>query len=146
MKDKIDCFRGEYFWLSNTYESPLHVPGGLSFRSAEHAYQWCKTDNDWWQDRIRNAEHPLIAKKIANHPKCPILPNWDDIKVRVMERVVYYKFNDPVLREKLLDTGDAYIEEGNTWGDTFWGVCKGVGENNLGKILMKTREKFRENY
>jgi hypothetical protein len=33
--------------------------------------------------------------------------------------------------------------EGNTWGDTFWGVCNGVGENNLGKTLMNVREILR---
>jgi len=34
---------------------------------------------------------------------------------------------------KLLSTGNCEIQEGNYWGDTFWGVCKGKGENNLGK-------------
>ena len=43
------------------------------------------------------------------------------------------------LLHKLLTTGDAKIVEGNTWGDTFWGVCGGVGENHLGKVLMRIR-------
>jgi predicted NAD-dependent protein-ADP-ribosyltransferase YbiA (DUF1768 family) len=30
--------------------------------------------------------------------------------------------------------------EGNWWGDTYWGVCNGVGENHLGKLLMKIRD------
>lgn len=29
--------------------------------------------------------------------------------------------------------------EGNTWGDKVWGVCDGIGENNLGKTLMRIR-------
>lgn len=29
--------------------------------------------------------------------------------------------------------------EGNTWGDKFWGVCDGEGENHLGKLLMEVR-------
>jgi len=33
--------------------------------------------------------------------------------------------------------------EGNTWGDTYWGVCRGRGSNNLGKLLMKIREVLR---
>ena len=35
----------------------------------------------------------------------------------------------------------AEIIEGNYWHDTFWGVDEetGVGENNLGKILMEVR-------
>jgi predicted NAD-dependent protein-ADP-ribosyltransferase YbiA (DUF1768 family) len=44
----------------------------------------------------------------------------------------------------LLETGDAELVEGNWWDDTFWGVCNGVGQNNLGKILMDTRRELRE--
>lgn len=49
------------------------------------------------------------------------------------------KFRNPELRDKLVATGDAEIVEGNWWGDKFWGVCRGVGENHLGKILMRIR-------
>lgn len=34
------------------------------------------------------------------------------------------------------------IVEENSWRDTYWGVCKGVGENHLGKILMKIRDEL----
>ena len=44
---------------------------------------------------------------------------------------------------KLLATGDAQLEEGNTWGDRIWGVYQGQGDNRLGKILMKVREELR---
>ena len=47
------------------------------------------------------------------------------------------------LKEKLLATGDAYLEETNHWHDTFWGVCKGKGQNHLGKILMEVREELK---
>lgn len=47
------------------------------------------------------------------------------------------------LRCKLLTTGDAMLVEGNTWGDTVWGVCQGKGENRLGKILMRVRKELR---
>ena len=48
------------------------------------------------------------------------------------------------LLKKLLDTGDAELVEGNTWGDRVWGVCKGEGENRLGKILMRIRGEIPE--
>jgi predicted NAD-dependent protein-ADP-ribosyltransferase YbiA (DUF1768 family) len=57
---------------------------------------------------------------------------------------VRYKFtHDAKLRQKLLATGDAILEEGNDWGDQVWGVVNGVGKNRLGKILMKVREELR---
>jgi hypothetical protein len=37
-----------------------------------------------------------------------------------------------------------YLEETNIWKDTFCGVYNGVGENNLGKIIMKTRTYHKE--
>lgn len=30
-------------------------------------------------------------------------------------------------------------------GDTYWGCVNGIGENNLGKILMKLRKEFKKN-
>jgi predicted NAD-dependent protein-ADP-ribosyltransferase YbiA (DUF1768 family) len=44
----------------------------------------------------------------------------------------------------LLATDDEELVEGNWWNDTFWGVCRGDGENNLGKIIMKVRDELRQ--
>ena len=44
------------------------------------------------------------------------------------------------LKIKLIQTGDAYLEETNSWNDTYWGVCDGKGENILGHMLMKLRK------
>ena len=50
------------------------------------------------------------------------------------------------LKEMLLATENAYLEETNHWLDRYWGVDEdGVGENNLGKILMAVRETIRKN-
>lgn len=53
------------------------------------------------------------------------------------------KFAIPELKEMLLATGDEELVEGNYWHDTIWGVCDGVGENHLGKMLMEIREDLR---
>ena len=45
-------------------------------------------------------------------------------------------------KQKLIDTGDIELVEVNSWGDTFYGVCNGVGENHLGKLLMKIRKEL----
>lgn len=47
------------------------------------------------------------------------------------------------LKKRLLSTGNEHLEEGNTWGDKIWGTVNGVGENRLGKILMRIREELR---
>lgn len=49
-----------------------------------------------------------------------------------MYDVVLSKFtHNPELKALLIKTGDAYLEETNTWHDTYWGVCNGKGLNNL---------------
>lgn len=46
----------------------------------------------------------------------------------------------PALGKALVGTAPATLVEGNTWKDTFWGVCKGVGENHLGRHLYAPEE------
>lgn len=62
-----------------------------------------------------------------------------------MKDVVEAKFSqNPDLAKKLLETEDAYLEEGNDWGDRIWGTVNGIGANNLGRILMEVREILKE--
>lgn len=71
-------------------------------------------------------------------------PNWDEMKIGFMASILAAKFSDPELRLMLLQTWGCELVEGNTWGDTFWGVCNGKGKNNLGKILMELRDMWGE--
>ena len=60
-----------------------------------------------------------------------------------MYSLVWEKFSTHEhLRNLLLETGDQELIEGNTWGDTYWGTCNGVGENHFGKFLMNIRDLF----
>lgn len=87
--------------------------------------------------------NPSKAKALGR--KVTLREDWDEVKTDVMEGIVRNKFTqNPDLGRKLVETGDAYLEEGNWWGDKIWGVCDGVGENRLGKILMKVREELKK--
>ena len=64
-----------------------------------------------------------------------------------MEDIVRAKFTqNEDLKWRLIGTGDADLEEGNTWHDTCWGVDAktGEGQNHLGKILMKIRAELQK--
>ena len=54
------------------------------------------------------------------------------------------KVADEQLADWLLETGDEELVEGNTWSDTTWGVCNGVGENKLGRLLMIVRDMIKD--
>jgi ribA/ribD-fused uncharacterized protein len=135
----IDSFRGPYAYLSNFYLCDV-VIYGWTFPSAEHAYQAMKAADPatawpWFANRGKT---PGEAKRLGR--KILIRPDWESVKVGFMRAIVFDKFNRHIeLNDALQSTGDALLIEGNDWGDTFWGVCNGVGENQLGKILMETR-------
>jgi len=136
----ISEFSGEYTFLSNFYDSPILIDNIL-FSCVESAYQAQKTTSRI----IRKKFASMKAKEAKKFGRQVILrDDWDDIKKDIMEYLVREKFNqNPILRNKLLGTGNEELQEGNYWRDTYWGVCNGVGENNLGKILMKIREEIK---
>ena len=142
MPKVIDSFSGPYHFLSNFSAAEVWLDGE-SYPSTEHAYQAAKTTDRGWRRMVQLAPTPNAAKRIGR--KAPMRQGFDDIKVEVMFQLVRQKFRQHAdLSEKLLATGDAELIEGNWWGDTFWGVCRGEGENNLGKVLMRVRAELRE--
>lgn len=134
-------FFGPYRFLSNFEYADVEM-GGNIYPTTEHAYQAAKTLNEDERELIRTCGEPKFAKRWGS--KVKMRRDWDDLKVEYMYDLNCQKYNNhPHLREKLLATGDAYLEETNTWNDTFWGVCNGVGENTLGKLLMQIRDEIR---
>lgn len=73
----------------------------------------------------------------------PKREDWALVKRDIMLDILRLKFATPFMRDKLNATGERPLVEGNTWGDTYWGVCRGRGENHLGKILMQIRTENR---
>lgn len=134
----IDSFRGKYRFLSNFYPAPL-IWASMKWPTAEHAYQAAKTQDMDARIAILMLETPGQAKRYGR--RITIREDWDDIKLDKMQEIVEAKFKQNTnLMLDLLATDDKKLVEGNTWGDTFWGQCPvGVGENHLGKILMKIR-------
>jgi N-glycosidase YbiA len=135
--ERIDSFEGEYGFLSNFYPCRIYY-NGLWYPSVEHAYQAAKTADLDERIRVQSAKTAGKAKRLGK--SVTLRPDWEEVKLEIMRLLVYKKFFDYELRKRLCETGAAELVEGNWWGDTYWGVCKGVGENHLGKILMKIRD------
>ena len=136
----INSFDGEYDFLSNFYECPILWKGNL-YRNSESIYQSYKTLDNVPFDFTKTTGSQ--AKKISK--KLNVRPDWNKIKFDLMYEICQEKFNQNTdIAQKLMNTGDAILIEGNYWGDTYWGKCNGVGQNNLGKILMKIREELLE--
>lgn len=136
MRNQITSFRGYYRFLSNFFVEPdgSHVEG-------EYQVAKCADPGERVLFNFQSMT-PGQAKRIGQ--KVRMRSDWDKAKLHVMYDLVSAKFHDhPELARKLLATGDTELVEGNNWGDTYWGMVNGVGENNLGKILMRVRAELR---
>lgn len=134
----IEKFDGFYRFLSNFWEVSVMFDEEL-YPSAEHAFQAAKSLDPAVREKIRAAKDPAEAKRLGRKVH-PIRSDWEDIKLQVMYDIVKDKFErHHMLAHELIETGNDFLVEGNWWNDRYWGVCRGVGENHLGKILMRVR-------
>lgn len=145
---EIKGFFGEYRFLSNFWPAEVMLDD-VVYSSVENAYQAAKYPKD-----IRGYFQKCTAKEaivyVREHPlNEELLQRWEELKLGIMEKLLLQKFDERVHQEmyqKLQETKGRVLEETNYWGDKFWGVHKtdvcepGVGENNLGKLLMKVRD------
>jgi ribA/ribD-fused uncharacterized protein len=131
-------FRGAFGFLSNFHPSPVELDG-IRYENAEAAFQARKCADP--TDRTAFAGLPAVKARQLGR-RIPLRKDWDEVRLAAMEEVVRAKFaQNPDLAARLLATGSMPLVEGNTHGDTFWGVDArtGKGENHLGKILMQIR-------
>ncbi len=151
--DVIDSFSGEYSWLSNFYPSSFRTPGSTHvYKTVEHFYQCSKAHNHQDFLNILECTTPGRAKRMGR--KINLRPDWtDEIAIEKMSLGIYWKFTThEELAQKLLNTGESLLVEGNNWHDNYWGACQCepcnsqiLAQNKLGEILMKLRNRLKEN-
>ncbi len=144
---KIEGFFPPYRFLSNYWPVEVEIEGIL-YPSVEQAYKAMKTNDVVIRQNIAKLLPNKIelGEQIENLLNGSIRNDWtDSLRLEIMEKLVTMKFDgrDMKLRQKLIETGERQLIEANDWGDTFFGVCKGIGHNHLGKILMKVRSSIK---
>ncbi len=135
--NRILGFFGNYRFLSNFWPANVEY-AGVIYKTVEHAFQAAKTLDPVERGIIGAKETPGAAKKAGKF--ITLRSDWEEVKLNIMFDLVTAKFAEEPLRSELLSTGNAELVEDNNWGDTFWGSCDGVGQNHLGRILMKVRD------
>lgn len=141
----IDRFDGEFRFLSNFWTLGFVIQLAddptVNYPTTEHAYQAAKTLD---LSHRRDVLHLTAGQAKRFGRKVVLRPDWEEVKVDIMLHLLRQKFHRRGALAQYLDqTGDAMLIEGNHWGDVFWGMCKGVGENHLGRLLMKIRAQNR---
>jgi len=137
-------FRDKYGFLSNMYSCKVEY-NGCVYPCAETAFQVAKCANPSDEDLFLTNYgyvNGFMARKIGRSVK--LRNDWEKQKPWIMLDIIRAKFSEPSLRAALLATGNERLVEENTWGDRYWGVCNGEGQNMLGRILMHVRKEFQQ--
>lgn len=135
----ITRFAGAFDWLSNFYPASV-VFDGVTYPTVENAYQAAKYPPDY--RKAFEVCAPGHAKRLGRVVVPPA--DWATNKTETMWLLLQQKFAPGTpLAAALLSTENCHIEEGNHWGDRFWGTSGGIGQNRLGKMLMAQREALR---
>ena len=136
----IEYFDGCYRFLSNFWPVTLDFEG-LTFLSVENAFQAAKC-LDISARHVFTSCTPAEAKRLGK--LVPLRNDWFAVRLNVMRLLLQRKFAPAGdLAVRLDRTGTRELIEGNQWGDTYWGVCRGRGQNHLGRILMDIRSENR---
>lgn len=136
----IKEFQGEFRWLSNFWPVPIIVDG-ITYPSVEHAYQAAKCDDKVWKFRCANPlNKPGDIKRKGRD--VTLITGWETKRVYIMKSLLIQKYTQEPFKSKLLATIPMHIQEGNMWGDKFWGVDlrTGKGGNILGELIMEIRK------
>ena len=145
----ILAFAGDCDFLCNFYLVPITVQtrdfGTGVYPSVEHAFQAQKARGRGDHDYAGTA--PTAAEAKARGRRIALRGDWESVRIDAMRRALLSKFTQHrQLSDKLRATAPAFLIEGNTWGDQFWGMTRNPdtdqweGQNWLGRLLMAIRD------
>lgn len=138
-------YAGEFGYFMSNFSAFMFDWRGKLWPTSEHAYQASKFTDPAIQKLVRTAYSAHDAWSIPRQPhfKKLIRPDWNEVKVEIMEIIVRVKFaHHPFIYEKLLQTGNRPLVE-NAEADAFWGRGPDwQGRNELGKIWMRLRSEL----
>ena len=162
---QVFFYEQEFYVLSNFSAFTLQWRG-FRFDTSEAAYHWEKFDFVPWadgevrtihnlipklakkediQDAIRKAPSAHEAFYVAQRNAEFVRPDWKEVRLNIMENILQAKAEQhEYVRRKLLETGDRELVE-DSWRDSYWGWGEDhKGQNMLGKLWMKVRDRLRE--
>ncbi len=144
MKEPVLFYEREFYCFSNFLSFAVEWRDKL-WMTSEHAYQAAKFDEDNIIEEIRNVRSAHNSKKIARKYSEKIRTDWDNQKLNIMKDIIRAKLSQhSYIEKKLRQTEDREIIE-DSHKDSFWGWgADKNGENHLGKIWMKLRDKLPE--
>lgn len=153
--NRADCavfykVKDAYGGLSNMAGGFPILVNGVEFRTSEALYQAMRfPDEPRVQEIILNEKSPMAAKMQSKAYRELTRPDWDDVRVDIMEWAIKAKLicNEASFGSALLETENRMIVE-QSRKDDFWGAKEVspdalVGQNVLGLLLTSERQIFK---
>jgi len=140
-------YEAKFYCLSN-FSAFSIFDGGYQWPTVEHYYQGCKFSQSRLATQLMHSVGTCSsahdAKKLARANSEYVRPDWNDVKLQVMEGALCLKLGQhSYVKKMLLETGDRKIIE-NSHKDSFWGWGPDrKGESHLGRLWMKLLEELR---
>ncbi|KAN0131982.1 hypothetical protein V8E53_010262 [Lactarius tabidus] len=133
-----------YYEFTSFSDHPVEYHGRF-YRTAEHLFQALKfmDTSPALAERIRMLPTARMAQQEAKKQIRYQRADWLQVNVVMMEKVLAAKFKQHrQLRHLLRSTGSRELIEDSPI-DSFWGIgSDGNGRNELGKALMRLRERL----
>ena len=136
----INFYEVEYACLSN-FSSHNVTYEGITYATAEHAYQCQKFVSIKMQQKIAKATSAFLAREYGQEERFRKM-KFD--KVAAMKEIMRSKlFQHNDVREILKKTGSKIIRKNHPL-DSFWGTgISGKGKNVMGLIWMELRAELK---
>ena len=142
----VDFYKefGDLGYLAN-YSNHGFYKDGVYYKTVEHYYQSKKFNDKELVKKIIECDTPKEASNIGRDRGNIRIDNFKDKKLDVMYEGVLEKFRqNSDIRAKLIETRNQEIREMTT-KENYWGIGPNLdGENHIGKILMKVRDKVKK--
>jgi N-glycosidase YbiA len=136
-----------YGCFSNFSPHSINVDGS-HWPTSEHYYQAQKfvgTSFQYLCQKIKIAPTPEAATVIGRNSSYRVREDWELAKKEVMYLAVLTKFLIYPDLKRLLVATDHHVIVENSPTDCYWGCGPdGMGQNQLGQILMRVRQELRE--
>lgn len=139
-------FKGDSIF-SNYHEGKLEYDGRV-YGSSEAAYQSMKTNDLDLRNKFTTLS-PDDAKKLGRkiEKTNKFRTDWDNARLSVMQGIVRERLRQDKIFAKALSrtSGRLLVEDTTGWCDQYWGrcncpVCRGRGQNMLGRTLTRLRK------
>jgi ribA/ribD-fused uncharacterized protein len=150
--------RDRFGFLSPSYHAPFFLDDEL-WSTIQHYYQAQKSSDPFYQQAVREAVTPDLAKRLGASAYAPFhasedswfrrqgqsaRPDWDRIRLNVMRRAQMAKYTQyHELAVYLLATASAELVKDSST-NSYWGIGRdGRGSNWAGRVLMEVRARLR---